>query len=318
MQSPCGCDTFVAFPPTSPAGTVTFGKNSDRPAGEGQSIRKYPSRNIVPGNHRMVQCTYIQIPESNDQQRTYSVILSQIDWMFGAEMGANECGVVIGNEAVWTKEPDDETPALLGMDLLRIGLERGANAHEALNVITDLLEKHGQGGACAENDPTFTYHNSFLIVDSTEAWVLETAGRHWAAERIVTGYRNISNGLTIRNKIDKSSNGLEDYAKNAGYWDRMGEFDFAKSFSAGSVEYPPSSRQVCGSNLLKKHENKGTLNEIAMMQILRDHESGICMHGGFETSASMVSVLRQDGSKASHWFTGKSYPCKSEFIIQEF
>ena len=41
-RSPVGCDTFVAYPPDAPANTVIFGKNSDRPAGEGQSIRQYP------------------------------------------------------------------------------------------------------------------------------------------------------------------------------------------------------------------------------------------------------------------------------------
>ena len=89
--------------------------------------------------------------------------------MYGAEMGANEYGVVIGNEAVWTKiDIDSGDRALLGMDLVRLGLERGKTSREALDVITQLLETHGQGGPCAENDPLFTYHNSFLICDVDE------------------------------------------------------------------------------------------------------------------------------------------------------
>lgn len=51
--------------------------------------------------------------------KTHAVILSRPSWLWGAEMGANEHGVCIGNEAVWTKEPVGEGEALLGMDLLR-------------------------------------------------------------------------------------------------------------------------------------------------------------------------------------------------------
>ena len=68
----------------------------------------------------------------------------------------------------------------------RLGLERGKTAKEAVEVITSLLEAHGQGGPCFI-DPGYvgmTYHNSFLIADPSEAWVLETAGKHWAVEQV--------------------------------------------------------------------------------------------------------------------------------------
>ena len=67
--------------------------------------------------------------------------------MWGCENGANERGVVIGNEAVSTKVPNEtdgtsSAPAslLLGMDLVRLGLERSDTSQEACNVITFLLE----------------------------------------------------------------------------------------------------------------------------------------------------------------------------------
>ena len=52
---------------------------------------------------------------------THGVVLSKPAWMWGAEMGANEHGVCIGNEAVWTKvnSANDAEEKLLGMDLVR-------------------------------------------------------------------------------------------------------------------------------------------------------------------------------------------------------
>lgn len=252
--------------------------------------------------------------------------------MWGCEHGANEHGVVIGNEAVWTRVPeeiDDETrqpkQLLLGMDLVRLGLERGKTSREALDVVTFLLEEHGQGGPCAKDDPSFTYHNSFLIADICEAYVLETAGRHWVAQKCTTGGRNISNGLTIRTKFDLSSRGIREYAKENSLWhDNDQKFDFAAIFSEGGAaglvdddDDDEDTRQGCGRAMLEKHSNSKKFNRDSMITILRDHNSGICMHGGsFETTASMVSELYTNASCNKHWTTGP-YPCRSTFCLQD-
>ena len=232
-------------------------------------------------------------------------------------MGANECGVVIGNEAVWTKVPmATNDKKLLGMDLVRLGLERGSTSKGAMDAITKMLEEHGQGGPCAENDPDFTYHNSFLIADHQEAWVLETAGKQWVAQRVTEGARSISNNLTIRTDSDLHSSGLYEYAKEHGLWNGTESLDFTACFSEdGEIDEPSCSRYSCGKRLLEAY--KGTLDQKAMRSILRDHDGGICMHGHFETTASMVSELRLHGNhKAQHWMTGRLFPCRSEFTLQ--
>ena len=64
------------------------------------------------------QCTYIEIDQCS---HTHCVILSKPAWMWGGEMGANQHGVCIGNEAIWTKlgGPEDLEEKLLGMDYVR-------------------------------------------------------------------------------------------------------------------------------------------------------------------------------------------------------
>ncbi|XP_025927669.1 secernin-2 isoform X2 [Apteryx rowi] len=177
--APSSCDCFVALPPATAAPAVVFGKNADRPRDEVQEVVYVPAALHGPGEK--VQCTYIEIEQA---ERTHAVVLSRPAWLWGAEMGANEHGVCVGNEGVWTREPVGEEEALLGMDLVRLALERGSSAREAVEVIAALLERHGQGGSCKEEPAPFAYHNTFLLADRAEAWVLETAGPYWAAQRV--------------------------------------------------------------------------------------------------------------------------------------
>ncbi|XP_072861478.1 secernin-2 isoform X2 [Chlorocebus sabaeus] len=225
-DSPCSCDCFVSVPPASAIPAVIFAKNSDRPRDEVQEVVFVPAGSHTPGSR--LQCTYIEVEQVS---KTHAVILSRPSWLWGAEMGANEHGVCIGNEAVWTKEPVGEGEALLGMDLLRLALERSSSAQEALHVITGLLERYGQGGSCLEDPAPFSYHNTFLLADRTEAWVLETAGRLWAAQRIQEGARNISNQLSIGTDISVQHPELRSHAQAKGWWDGQGAFDFAQVFS---------------------------------------------------------------------------------------
>ena len=70
------------------------------------------------------------------------------------------------------------------MDLLRLALERCTTAAQGVETIVALLERHGQGGGCGHERRGATYHNSFIVADRHEAYVLETAGAKWAVEHV--------------------------------------------------------------------------------------------------------------------------------------
>ncbi|XP_050734953.1 secernin-3-like isoform X3 [Eriocheir sinensis] len=309
---PQSCDTFVVLPDLTKGGHVVFGKNSDRPREEVQEVVYRAAADHDGGSK--VQCTYIEVDQV---EHTHAVILSKPSWMWGAEMGANEHGVCVGNEAVWTKllDDNDQEERLLGMDMVRLALERSTSAAMAVDVIAGLLESHGQGGACSEDEPDLTYHNSFLIADATEAWVLETAGNYWAAEQIKSGYRNISNALSIGTNIDRMSEGLAAAAQEKGLWDGSGTFSFSEAFAV--EEDSAGGRKECGEKLLAELSKGGDFSLTQMFEVLRDEESGISRGTEHKhpTTGSMVSVISQ-GSKdrpSCHWFTGTPDPRRSVF-----
>uniref|UniRef100_A0A8D0G8E4 Secernin 1 n=1 Tax=Sphenodon punctatus TaxID=8508 RepID=A0A8D0G8E4_SPHPU len=296
---------FVAFPPRTKDGLVVFGKNSARPRYEVQEVVYFPAATHDPGCK--VECTYIEIDQVPNN---HAIVLSRPAWLWGAEMGANEHGVCIANEAIVNREPANEVEALLGMDLVRLGLERGATAKEALDIIVSLLEEPGQGGNYYEDGSScHAFQSAFLIVDREEAWVLETAGKYWAAEKITEGIKCICNQLSITTKIDAEHAELRNYAESQGWWTGDAEFNFSQVFSQAEDNLDCCS----GRESLEKLE--GTITVQAMIDVLRDKASGVCVDSElFLTTASILSVLPQNlSSPCIHYFTGTPDPSRSIF-----
>ena len=219
------CDTLGVAAARSAYGCNLFAKNSDRPTGECQPLIWIPAADHEEGEP--LDCSGFTIPQA---AHTYGVLGSHPYWIYGFEMGINEHGVFIGNEAEFSrdlgKEPED---GLLGMDLLRLGLERGATAREAMEVIIDLTEKYGQNhNANPYGDGR--YENSYLITDANEEWVLETAGRRHVARRI-DGTFAVGNCYSIEDDFETASPDIEEYARENGWLLPYEKFQFAKAYT---------------------------------------------------------------------------------------
>ncbi len=300
------CDTCAMGPEFTGAGISIFGKNSDREADEAQLVVSSPS-NTYPSKEEL-PCTYIAIPQA---ARTFATVLSKPFWMWGAEMGVNEKGVAIGNEALFTRIKSEKTPGLIGMDLLRLALERSAVAEEAAQTIIDLLKKYGQAGPCGYRDKKFSYMNSFIIMDRQGIIKLETAGRDWALER-PGGYAAISNGITITRDWDASS--LE-----AGT-------DFSK-FTDPLMTYFSGSAFRKDSNQDAIVRAKGKIGVADVFAMLRSHHADlpasgfnrdVCMHASdplirkSQTTGSLVVELHPE-DRFRIFVTGGSAPCMTAF-----
>ena len=301
-----GCDSLVIVGggESGPACTL-FGKNSDRPSGERHEVVFVPAADHPAGS--TVRAQYIAVPQVPS---TLAVTLSRGTWMWGCEMGANECGVVGGNEATHSAFIDEtRNPGglarimqgrLVGQDLLRLALQRGRTARAAAGVLIGLLETYGQGGACSDGpdplaemtsgmgaeSPPMACENSFLIADAAEAFVLETAGvRHWALVRLGPGARrNISNGLSITTEWDACDSTIRDVCRAKGWWDGTGRFDWQASLGERQ-----SRGRKAGTLLPKPREAAGRAHLEALAA-----DSSLDRNDGAAWCERMAAVLRDD------------------------
>ncbi len=290
------CDTMGKI---IPGGGGLFGKNSDRSPNEAQVVEFYPA---MTHSEEKVKTTYIEIEQV---KKTNAIVLSRPIWMWGGEMGVNEYGVCIGNEAVFTKGNYGKE-ALTGMDLLRLALERTMTAKEALDCIILLLEKYGQGGNCGF-DHDFYYDNSFLIMDKTEIFLLETAGKNWVYKKTECGA--ISNCLSIGTDGDVYSEGTCDFAKmhTEIVYSTFSKAAKRRSLTMGALENVRGVEDLFQA--LRQHEHIGD-------PFGRGSVGSPCMHyGGLvgdHTTQSMVVELPADGEMRI-WITGTSLSCVSVF-----
>ena len=318
------CDTFVVVQPGTTDGSILFGKNSNREPNEAQVLEYHPARTVAKG--KKVQCTYIKIPEVRE---TYPVLLSRPFWMWGAEMGANGKGLVIGNEAVWTRMPLEKGPGLTGMDLLRLALERSATAEDGMETIIQLIADYGQGGICGYEDKRMAYHNSFIIADLNEAWVLETAGPLWAALK-VKDFHTISNGLTIGEEFDASHRELINAAKKKGWLKKGKTFHFEQCYSDRLFTTFSASRTRRERSSSLINDRFGEIDLNSAIGVLRDHNGNgyrphahllctrLCAHAAngltrhaTQTTGSLIAHLQKE--EQTFWVTGASAPCTGIF-----
>lgn len=307
------CDTLCAL---TSAGTL-FGKNSDRPSNEAQLTEAFAARE--PGG--TLETQYLRLPDDGAQ----ALMGARPAWLWGFEHGVNEHRVAIGNEELYTaRSPKAEPPALIGMDLVRLGLERSASADEALDIITRLLAQYGQGGDCTQTGDA--YFSSFLIADPRSAWVLETSGRSWVAAP-VEGSAAISNRINISTGWTRSSTDIEPDT----------DFD---AFRHPASPTGHADKRLAASRACLAQSSKPAPADFAAH--LRDHGTGpwgipgadgpvepppetidadgtgvtVCMHvrGYRNTTSSMIAEMPADGAQPMRAWVAPGNPCVCVYV----
>lgn len=189
-----------------------------------------------------------------------------VDWDSGKPLGEipqvahtynvvgniNEHQVAIG-ESTWGghKELRDTTgQALIDYgSLIQIALERSKTAREAIDVMTDLVDKYGYASS----------GESFSIVDKNEAWVMELIGKGaekgavWIAVRIpddaISGHANEPRIRKVNLKDKENVRYAKDlikFARKRGYFSGKDEdFSFADAFD----KHPTDSRRGCDARV---------------------------------------------------------------------
>ncbi|MEE9284425.1 MAG: C69 family dipeptidase, partial [Dehalococcoidia bacterium] len=269
---------------------------------------------------------------------------------WGYETGLNEHGVAIGNEGVFTKPFKEASgqwrrghgPPLgvMGMELVRLALERSATARQAVELMGQMVADYGQFGSAlpTKDHADGGYDNAYVVCDPQEAWVLETAGRHWVARQATEGFASISNALGIRSTWDLGSDDVESHAARKGWWPQstVQPFDFAYAY--GDDETPAEGARLRAGRtrqlLAQRHRQ---VSEEWMMRIARDHYEGtflggpafdpanpdaqsLCMHvspAGFtwgNTASSAIAVLPRapDELPVLWWTPGP--PCNGCYL----
>jgi secernin len=248
--------------------------------------------------------------------------------MWGCEHGVNEHRLAVGNEKVWTvDDPHGRPDALLGMDLVRLVLERARSADEALDVLAALLADPGQGGS-GEEHADEPYWSSFLLVDPTGGWVVETSDRTWVARAVGDGAA-ISNRISLSTEWTRSSPDVPAGAN----WDTwrdpaalVGIADGRLAATTACVARGPVVGPADAVAALRDHgtgpwgapDGAAPTGPVPVPAGIDEHWNGIsvCMHvRGYQcTTASLVADLPAVPDEPVRLWASLGTPCTGAFV----
>ena len=320
------CDTMVALPGATSNGQTIFAKNSDRPADECQPLVMRRAETHASGS--VAKCQFVDVEQA---PITYRHVGSRPWWCYGYEHGFNEHQVVIGNESLPSRIGHASDARLIGMEVLRLALERARTAGEAVEVITGLVSRYGQG-KFDNSEGVRTYDNIYLVADPREAYVVEAVCFEWAVKR-VDGFGSISNVGMLGNDADRVSESAPRFAESMGLWDPAAgsPFTFTEAFADTDGSASGIARQCRSATLLGQRD--GRIDVRTMMSVISDHSSGVkpdepyvkdlegdvslCVHRGGpnpgSTAASVVADLCADDSRLPVYWCGMYSPCMTLF-----
>lgn len=178
--------------------------------------------------------------------------IPQVAQTYNVVGNMNEHQLVIGESTWGGRHELADTTGQAIMDygsLIYVALERAKTAREAIDVMTDLVEKYGYA---SEGE-------SFTIADKNEVWVMEMVGKGaekgavWIAVRIpdnaISGH---ANEPRIR-KVDwkdkenvRASKDVISFARKRGYFSgKDADFSFADAYEV----HPKSTRRGCDARV---------------------------------------------------------------------
>jgi hypothetical protein len=286
-----GCDMVVALGPATVNGQVLFGWNRYAGPDDKFNLRRFRGRTHSPGE--TIAAGGWQIPQV---RRSSTVLGCQPVGAWGFTSGINEHHVGIGL-ACWKSKLPPAEAGLAGTDLVRLTLERSHSASQALEILTDLIARHGVGAgnpsppiplpreargqectpSCttalspgARGDFTAASDPIFLIADGREAKIVEAAGRHWATAE-VHQVRAVSDVAMIRQDWQRLAPGLAELAIHSGWWsESSSKLDFAGSLNVPQRTQAWALKRWGRATLLLEQQN-GHIDHEVLRRLLAEH-----------------------------------------------
>jgi secernin len=324
-----GGDLVAALGRATVDGHTLFGHNSTQGPRACQALCLAAGRSFAFGEK--VRTTLLELPQA---RQTGTVLGSQPHGRWGYQHGVNGDGVVVGRAPLPMRLASDG-PGLTGTDLVRLSLERARTARQAVDLLTDLVVRHGQAaepGAEADGDG-----NVFLIADGSEAFAVECAGRFWVYQQ-VREVRALGGLSTIRQDWDRIAPGLAAHAIGRDWWQADGsKLDFAAAVSPRPPEQEPGRApdfRRWGRATVLLGEQNGHIDTAFVRRLLGDHRDGeqdetdpfapeadagsLCRHPRADateaTAASLVVALAREPGRLRTAWCAFGPPCLSVYF----